>query len=57
MYGMKVINLTDILAIAREMSMSYSTLYRKIKALAGMPAGEFIRKMRIRKNGRTVTHG
>ncbi len=34
--------------IAREMNMSHSTLYRKIKALLGISVNEFIRKVKIR---------
>ena len=39
----------DVPTIAQELSMSYSSLYRKIKALTGMSTGEFIRKLRLRK--------
>jgi signal transduction histidine kinase/ligand-binding sensor domain-containing protein/DNA-binding response OmpR family regulator len=35
--------------IAQELSMSYSTLYRKVKALTGMSTSEFVRKIRILK--------
>lgn len=38
----------DVAFIADKMNMSHSTLYRKVKALAGMTANEFIRKVRIR---------
>jgi signal transduction histidine kinase/ligand-binding sensor domain-containing protein/AraC-like DNA-binding protein len=38
----------DVEFIADKMCMSHSTLYRKIKALSGMSANEFIRKVRIR---------
>ncbi|MDR2949705.1 MAG: response regulator [Prevotella sp.] len=38
----------DVTFIAEKMNMSHSTLYRKIKALSGMSANEFIRKVRIR---------
>lgn len=38
----------DIGFIADKMNMSHSTLYRKIKALSGLSANEFIRKVRIR---------
>ena len=38
----------DVTFIADKMNMSHSTLYRKIKALSGISANEFIRKVRIR---------
>lgn len=38
----------DVAFIADKMNMSHSTLYRKVKALAGMTANEFIRKIRIK---------
>jgi Signal transduction histidine kinase len=38
----------DVAFIADKMNMSHSTLYRKIKALSGMSANEFIRKVRMR---------
>jgi len=38
----------DVTFIAENMNMSHSTLYRKIKALSGISANEFIRKVRIR---------
>jgi YesN/AraC family two-component response regulator len=38
----------DVEFIADKMCMSHSTLYRKIKALSGISANEFIRKVRIR---------
>lgn len=34
--------------IAKEMNMSHSTLYRKIKALTNLTANEYIRKVRIK---------
>lgn len=39
----------DVTAIAQELSMSYSSLYRKVKALTGVSTGGFIRKIRMRK--------
>ncbi|MDL2212624.1 response regulator [Bacteroides sp. OttesenSCG-928-N06] len=39
----------DVTVIAQELSMSYSSLYRKIKALTGVSTGDFIRKIRMRK--------
>lgn len=47
----------DIPFIAKELSMSYSSLYRKIKALTGMSTGEFIRKVRIRKAEQLLLSG
>lgn len=47
----------DIPSIAQELSMSYSSLYRKIKALTGMSTGEFIRKLRIRKAEQLLLSG
>ncbi|PWG78389.1 hybrid sensor histidine kinase/response regulator transcription factor [Pararcticibacter amylolyticus] len=38
----------DVVFIADKMMMSHSTLYRKVKALAGISVNEFIRKVRIR---------
>ena len=37
--------------------MSYSSLYRKIKALTGMSTGEFIRKLRLRKAEQLLLSG
>lgn len=39
----------DVTIIAQELSMSYSSLYRKVKALTGVSTGDFIRKTRMRK--------
>ncbi|MCD8167260.1 MAG: response regulator [Bacteroides sp.] len=39
----------DIPSIADQLSMSYSSLYRKIKALTGMSTSEFVRKLRMKK--------
>jgi len=47
----------DIPSIAHQLSMSYSGLYRKIKALTGMPAGEFVRKLKIRKAEQLLLSG
>lgn len=47
----------DIPSIAAELSMSYSSLYRKLKALTGMSTGEFIRKIRIRKSEELLLTG
>ncbi|MDP4270289.1 MAG: response regulator, partial [Bacteroidota bacterium] len=38
----------DISDIANSVNMSYSTLYRKVKALTGLSINEFIRKIRFR---------
>lgn len=47
----------DVPTIAQELSMSYSSLYRKVKALTGMSAGEFIRKLRLRKAEQLLLSG
>ena len=47
----------DVPTIAQELSMSYSSLYRKIKALTGMSTGEFIRKLRLRKAEQLLLSG
>lgn len=47
----------DIPSIANELSMSYSSLYRKVKALTGITTGEFIRKIRIRKSEQLLLSG
>ena len=38
----------NITALAESMNMSYSTFYRKMKALTGITANEFIRKTKMR---------
>ena len=47
----------DIPTIAQELSMSYSSLYRKIKAITGLSAGELIRKLKIRKAEQLLLSG
>lgn len=37
----------DVASIAERMNMSHSTFYRKIKALTGLTANEYMRKIRI----------
>lgn len=39
----------DVPSIANQLSMSYSSLYRKIKALTGISTTEFVRKLRMGK--------
>ena len=39
----------NITALAEGMNMSYSTFYRKMKALTGITANEFIRKIKMRR--------
>ena len=39
----------DIEFIARQVAMSHSTLYRKIKAVTGLTINEFIRKIRLKQ--------
>lgn len=38
----------DVVFLADQMNMSHSSFYRKIKALTGMTANEFLRKIKIR---------
>ncbi|MCM1503786.1 MAG: response regulator [Muribaculum sp.] len=47
----------DIAFIAGEMAMSHSTLYRKVKAVAGMSVNEFIRKVKLRKASEALQAG
>lgn len=47
----------DVAYIADQMFMSHSTLYRKVKALTGMTANEFIRKVKIRNAERMLLTG
>lgn len=47
----------DVAFIADKMNMSHSTLYRKIKALTGMSANEYIRKIRIKNAERLLLTG
>lgn len=47
----------DMPTIAQELSMSYSSLYRKVKALTGVSTGEFIRKIRMRKAEQLLLSG
>lgn len=47
----------DIGAIAENMNMSPSTLYRKLKALLGISAVAFIRKVKMRKAAEMLSSG
>lgn len=47
----------DVAFIADKMNMSHSSLYRKIKALCGISANEFIRKVRISNAERLLLTG
>lgn len=47
----------DVAFIAESVNMSHSTLYRKIKALAGISVNEFIRKVRIRSAEKFLLSG
>lgn len=40
----------DIAFITDKIAMSHSTFYRKVKALTGMTANEYIRKMKLRRS-------
>lgn len=44
----------DINFITKEMGMSHSTLYRKIKSLSGVSVNEFIRKIRLKNSIRLL---
>lgn len=47
----------DVQYIAREMAMSHSTLYRKVKAVTGLAVNSLIRKCRAREAGRLLETG
>lgn len=47
----------DVQYIAREMAMSHSTLYRKVKAVTGLTVNSLIRKCRAREAGRLLETG
>ena len=42
--------------IGARVSMSHSTLYRKVKALTGLSGNEFIRKVRLRHSLHLMVH-
>ena len=47
----------DIAFLAEQMYMSHSTLYRRIKALTGMTANEYVRKHRLAKAMQLLRNG
>ena len=47
----------DVNFLAKEMNMSYSTFYRKMKGLIGISANEFIRGMRLKNSYRLLSEG
>ena len=47
----------NTIVIASKLSMSYSSLYRKIKAITGMSINDFIRKIRITKAEQLLLSG
>ena len=47
----------DMTFLTENMNMSHSTFYRKVKALTGMTAKEYIRKMRLRHARRLLESG
>lgn len=47
----------DVDTIAREMFMSHSTLYRRVKAVAGVSIARFIRKCRITRAAELLKRG
>jgi len=46
----------DVDYICMQMGMSRTKLYQKIKVITGLPIGEFIRKVRLRKALQLMTH-
>jgi len=46
----------DIELLCSEIGMSRTSLYQKIKSITGLPIGEFIRKIRLRKAMEIMTH-
>lgn len=47
----------DITFLRDKVNMSYSTFYRKMKALTGVPANEFIRKIRLKNSAQLLMSG
>lgn len=47
----------DMAFVTDKMAMSHSTFYRKVKALTGLTATEYIRKLRLRHCYRLLTSG
>ena len=47
----------DVLFIAEKMNMSHSSFYRKIKALTGKTANEYIRKIKMKNAERLLLVG
>ncbi|MDR1130012.1 MAG: response regulator [Prevotellaceae bacterium] len=47
----------NIVFITEKMNMSQSAFYRKVKGLTGMPATEFIRKIRLKNAARLLLSG
>lgn len=47
----------DIAFMTDRMAMSHSTFYRKVKALTGMSANEYIRKAKLRKSMKLIQTG
>lgn len=47
----------DITFLRNKVNMSYSTFYRKMKALTGVSANEFIRKIRLKNSAQLLISG
>ena len=47
----------DVIFIAQEMCVSYSTLHRRIKSLTGITANEYVRKHRLTKAMQLLREG
>lgn len=47
----------DVASIAQEMAMSHSVFYRRVKALTGCTATEFIRRVKLRKSRQLLEAG
>lgn len=46
----------DVAFVATKMSMSHSTLYRKVKRLTNLSINEYIRKVKIKHGAFLITH-
>ena len=47
----------DVAFMTDKMAMSHSTFYRKVKALTGMTAKEYIRKLRLQRCAQLLASG
>jgi len=46
----------NLQSLAAELSLSYSSIYKKIKMISGQPANSFIRSIRLRKAAQLFVH-